>query len=281
MSVKILFLPLLSLIMLCALLGCGGDENVVAGEGEVVVEKWKEPTDIGKVYTVGEVKVGDTVTFSDGETYKVRKWDTIKTLEDGTTILSTVVGRQDANDPNFFWTDRVEKTIVPEGTPIVAMFDDFWDDTLEELIEERQITADNNVRKSVMRIPRIRIDRVLDYNLPIYVEHQLQTREALGGEVTRIRFLLVVPKGETRAVGRQDFSPAEPEEHVRMSVSILPYTDMKEIPLPAKIGANPESHEGLELPLEDKIIPEGHTFRPYRIESSSFYMGIQEFESNW
>lgn len=109
MSVKILFLPLLSLIMLCALLGCGGDDPI-PGE-EVVSDKWKDPEDIGKVYTVGEVKVGDTVTIADGTTHKVKEVDTFKTLEDGTTILSTVVGRQDENDPNFFGRMRLKKPL--------------------------------------------------------------------------------------------------------------------------------------------------------------------------
>ena len=55
---------------------------------------------------------------------------------------------------------------------------------------------------------------------------------------------------------------------------MLPYTEMNKIELPAKIGANPDSFDEIGLLMRDKVIPDGHKFRPYRIASSSFFMAI-------
>ena len=277
MSAKILLLPLLSLIALCALLGCGGDDPTTPGE-EVVSDKWKEPKDIGKVYTVDKPKLGDTVFLSTGEEYTIGKFDHVAKREEG-FFITTYVSDPHPDEPNrFIVREKIERGfVVPEGAPIVRIFSPFWNEDIREP-EDRQITKKNNIQEdSLTPSFDISIDRVVDYNLPIYIEYQLQQREAFGGEVTRRRFLVVVVQGNTYTSGWLNFQRGvgnKRNEYMRASISVLPYTEMNKIELPAKIGANLDYFDEIGLPIRDKTIPEGHKFRPYRIASSSFFMAI-------
>lgn len=131
----------------------------------------------------------------------------------------------------------------------------------------------------------IGIDRKLDYNLPIYLELQAQDKTDLGGEVRRVRFFVVVLKGGRSAtVGDQQDTVGwylgDRDEHERTSLSILPHTELEKIDLPARAGLDPDNY-ALDLRIENKTLIKGHKFRPYRIRSSSFLMGVQEIESNW
>lgn len=272
MSAKILLL--LSLIASCVLLGCGGDDPITPGE-EVVADKWKEPKDIGKVYAVEEPKHGDTVTLDTGEKHTIGKWD-IWGEREGGLFLTSLIGVPDPRDPNaIFVTEEIEKGfVVPEGPPIVSLL--VWFDT-GVTTGSIHVTKDRNVINRVWLGYNVRIDRVLDYALPIYLEYQLQDRAELGGGFTTGRFVVVVPKGKQSAIGCG--SIASYNEHVRSSVSVLPYTDMQKLDLPIIVGYPPENNK--LLPLEYRGIPEGHTFRPYRIRSSSFVIGETGVEGNW
>ena len=74
---------------------------------------------------------------------------------------------------------------------------------------------------------------------------------------------------------------SDPEEDIKTSFSVLSYKEMEKINLPANIGISPDYFDDILLPLEDKVIPKGHKFRPYRIASSSFVMNEDTIESNW
>ena len=74
MKDRVLFFVFVSAMFV--LFGCGGDD-IVPGE-EVVSDKWKDPKDIGKTYSVGEVKVGDTVILNTGESHVVKENNIIK-----------------------------------------------------------------------------------------------------------------------------------------------------------------------------------------------------------
>ena len=242
-------------------IGYGKEVPTAPGE-EVVSEKWVDPEDIGKDYTIKieDIKfdvlytldTGKTVTFNEN-----RPGDVVKMREDGSLGALVTIPETDAQGnpividglPLFKQVDI--GNIVPEGDPIVGFFvnvsvpapelEDFLTRNVQTLV-----TKENNVQDILPISYSIKIDRVLDYNLPIYVEYQLQHRIELGGEV-------------------------------RASLRILPYTEMKNIDLPVEldiskwdIGGEFVDGEHPSIPLEDRIIPEGHKFRPYRIHSSSF-----------
>ena len=139
-------------------------------------------------------------------------------------------------------------TIVPEGPPIVGIFERTRKyGTLIQRISLQvwtvQITAENNVVDTLPVVYYIGIDRVLDYNLPIYIEYQGQDRQGLGGGVERARFITIVKKGRTVAeyvaVRRDKYMTDEifipevdyshtPLRYEKASVSILPYTEIGE-----------------------------------------------------
>ena len=277
--------------------GCGADEVAAPGE-EMVVSEWVDPTDIGQVYVVGEVGTGDTVTLSTGETYTIGPLlsrasldlmrtgvviDSIYVTKEGRKLVSSATYKKNPDRPGDLLTDTFLRRgyIVPDGPPIVFLsIDERVPGGLGEL-ETVQVTRENNSQEdSVWLSFSIEIDRILDYNLPIYIEFQSQDRGELGGGVQRVRFLTVVLKGDTRAriiyVDDISYGFGDSSKHVRTSVSILPYTEMERIALPAHLDIKPRS-----VSLEDRVLLEGHVFRPYRIASSSYLMGEAEIERNW
>ena len=104
-------------------IGCGGDEEIPIGE-EVVVDKWIEPEDIGKNYTVGFPKVGDTVSLSTGGQYTMTKWSILDKRENGIFISTLVNVRENPENPGTFISDgEINRGyIVPEGDPIVSLY---------------------------------------------------------------------------------------------------------------------------------------------------------------
>ena len=269
--------------------GCGTDEVLTPGE-EVVEDEWIDPVDIGKDYTVGDPKTGDVILLSSGERYEIGPLfldenfelmrsgimvDSIITEEDGSRIIASSVFEAVPGEPNSLsLKERVLRgTIVPEGPPVVSIVGDFL------LGENPQATPENNYQDRLDFVFRIKIDRILGYNLPIYLEYQTQDREELEGEVRRVRFLTVVLKGDIYAKKIYDegnrVHVGSRERHERASISILPHTDMEKINLPVDLDI---AHS---IPLEDRRLLEGHVFRPYRIASSSFLMGEVEIERNW
>ena len=276
-----------------SLLGCGAEVPSEPGE-EVVSDKWVDPKDIGKEYRVNveDIKLGDTVLLSDGETYTIGILDTIEPADDGTAVLHTYTAEPVPNKPDTWHAVPIEKTIVLEGDPIVSL----WAGELvpyfdEEFGRERfkgvdlPLTKDNNVKDEWgFASVSVRVDRTLDYNLPIYFEYRTQDLKALGSQVRVIRFIGVMRKDLSREAymlfgdEKITFSVGDRNEHQKAYLSILPYTEMKKIDLPATTGF-PE--EDPLSPLDISIIPEGHTFRPYRISSPSFMMMKPEIEDNW
>ena len=265
------------------LIGCGADETPEPGE-EVVTEKWVDPKDIGKEYSIKiedlkfdvtyTLDTGKTVTFKEG-----RRGDGVQMTEDGSIgAFITVPVLDDNGDPvlidgNPVVRDEYIGNIVPDGDPIVSLVSWFgWD--------IQHVTKDRSVIDYLDFYAGIRIDRVLDYNLPIYLEYRTQDRPELGNEVRVIRFLAVVPKGKMIATmgDSTGLYAGDLEKHEKAYVSVLPHTEMKKIDLPAAVGFPGKTEE---LRVELRGIPEGHKFRPYRIRSSSFLMGNTESSADW
>ena len=261
--------------------GCGADEVLIPEEG-IVVNQWEDPVDVGKWYSVGEVGVGDVVTLSTGEQYTVGKFDGIHWEEQKQFITTYIVKPNPHKPESFVAEDEIQRGyVVPDGPPIVSLtVYEFVPDSEGGTYVTKQVTGESNLQDDVWLQPHIKVDRILDYNLPIYIEFQSQEKEELGGEVQRIRFLTVVLKGETfaRPVHVDDWSYnfGDRSTHVRTSVSILSHTEMESIDLPVYLDI-----EHRNASLEDRVLLEGHIFRPYRIASSSFLMGEVEVERSW
>ena len=265
------YLMLWIVFLSISLLGCGAEVPSEPGE-EVVSDKWIDPKDIGKEYRVNaeDIKKGDTVLLSDGETHKMTTLDTAEPADNGTAVLHTFKAEPVPNKINTFHAVEVKKTIVLEGDPIVYIS-----------AQGTPVTKANNVA-SIGYGCWVVIDRTLDYHFPIYLEYRTQDFEALGGQVHVIRFIAIVKKGRRSALleghDTSTLYVGDREKHQKASISILPYTEMKKINLPAITGFP----EGDKIsPYEISLIPEGHTFRPYRIRSSSFFMTKPEIEDNW
>ena len=120
---------------------------------------------------------------------------------------------------------------------------------------------------------------MLDYHLLVYVEYQTLESPEFGGEVGRGRQLILIPKGETFVYGFLSHLTNSYRNFDKISIRILPYTDMSDIDLPVEVD-NFDSSDGFSR--KDLIVVAGHTFRPYRIASSSFLMGqVIPTESDW
>ena len=120
---------------------------------------------------------------------------------------------------------------------------------------------------------------MLDHHLLVYVEYQTLDTPENGGEVSRGRQLILIPKGKTFVYG----SSLPPNDIYRnydkISVRVLPYTDMDDIDLPVEVD-NFDSGDGFSK--KDITVVKGHTYRPYRIASSSFLMQqVIPTESDW
>lgn len=260
-------------------LGCGADEELVPGE-EVLVKKWVDPVDIGKDYIVNMdvvqsmkegpllLDTGKAIDVTVGSGFAVRS------VEDGVQVVSGVKVQRDGYVETV---SQVEGYVVLEGPPIVTLhYLSFVVDG--EWRSDVPVTKDNNVREYTGIAYSVTIDRVLDYNLPIYME--FQTRKIVTGEVHRGRFFLIVLKGNRYAFGElpTDSYNGIGSTHFddRASLSVLPHTEAEEVDLPVTVLHSPD------VPWQDRSIPEGYSFRPYRIRSSSFIMGVApEVESNW
>lgn len=266
MKDRIVFFVFVSILFM--FIGCG--ENLEPGE-EVVSNKWKVPKDMGKDYPVGDIKVGDTVYLNTGERHVVKENDIIKKEREGVVINI---------DGKSAYRFESQVMIVPDDLPIVSFTRSFkkWT-TIGPFHFHEPIPKDENVEDYVIHDFSISIDRRLDYNLPIYLEYQAQKRDELGGEVIRVRYLAIVTRGRQWAYGTTP--PGNENDYQRSSISILPYTEMNDIDLPAKAGSTPELFDEIRLPDAVKVIPKGHKFRPYRIRSSSFRMGEIDLSEGW
>ena len=58
----------------------------------------------------------------------------------------------------------------------------------------------------------------------------------------------------------------------KISVRVLPYKEMEEIELPYEVFNEGIRHRYHNLGPRDVVVVEGHTYRPYRIHSSSFFL---------
>ena len=269
-------------------IGCGGDEEIPLGE-EVVVDKWIEPEDIGKEYSVKEPALGDTVLLHTGEQYKIREFDVGQDFDswqliDGKYFITTVILRPKPDEPNtFIVEDRIQKGyVVPEGPPIVSLHS--WE-LLQALgiedfnrMKEFPVRSDNNVQQDEQNNSlryEISIDRALPYHLLVYVEYQLLESPEKGGGVRRGRQLLLIPKGVTLVYGDglpTDLGSGGEGPFDKISVRVLPYKEMEEIELPYEVFNEGIRHRYHNLGPRDVVVVEGHTYRPYRIHSSSFFL---------
>ena len=279
--------------------GCGTDEEILEPGEEVVVAEWIDPIDIGGEYYVDieSIRRGGTYLLDTGKSFTIEDGDGVDVSDDGSIIaLKEILSMNDLGEIVTVGGQPVTElknvgTIVPEGPPIVSL-------VLGGKVGPGWIEGEN--RQNVVEFEFfIEIDRVLDYNFPVYLEYQTQDRREFGGEVTRTRFLTAVFKGDTLDAGvyvRDSegfyknyyyYLPVGSEKrHERASISILPYSEMEKIELPAHLNLPPpevlDNWGDEPIPTEDRIIPIGHTFRPYRIASSSYLMGTNTtVERNW
>ena len=286
------FVLLFVVFLTATLFGCGAEEEIILGE-EVVVEKWIDPIDVGKEYLLeAEVpKVGDTVFLSTGEHHTVEESDFIDLKERGTFISTLTNFRPNPKNPGtFLYSEKIPRGyVVPEGPPIVslysyALFDKEGIPVISFLqLKDRPIRKHNNVqqRESFKFLNySVGIDRVLDHHLLLYIEYQTLKTPEFGGEVGRGRQLILIPKGET-LVGSYTIPPGGTYPTFdKVSVRVLPYTDMNTIELPVEVDNFDSSDDGFSR--KDLVVVEGHTFRPYRIASSSFFMKQKiPTESDW
>ena len=285
------FVLLFVVFFTATLFGCGAEEEeeIILGE-EVVVEKWIDPTDVGKEYLVEVPKAGDTVFLSTGGQYTVTKFDVIDLRERGTFISTLTNVRPNPEDPDALIYDEeiLRGYVVPEGPPIVSLYSEGLFlregilDAGPDRLKDRPIRKHNNVQQ-LERMGgmsySVGIDRVLDHHLLVYVGYQTLDRPEDGGEVGRGHQLILIPKGET-FVYTHSLPPNDIYQYYdKISVRVLPHTDMNDIDLPVEVD-NFDIDGGLSK--KDITVIAGHTFRPYRIASSSFLMQQAiPTESNW
>ena len=120
------FVLLFVVFLIATLFSCGVEkEEILLGE-EVVVEKWIDPTDIGKEYLPeAEIpKVGDTVFLSKGGQLTITKSDVFDIRDRGTFIYTLTNLRPDPEDPGAFLYDEeiLRGYVVPEGLPVVSLY---------------------------------------------------------------------------------------------------------------------------------------------------------------
>ena len=255
--------------------GCGADDPTTPGE-EVVSDTWIDPIDIGGTFLVGGVRVGETVLLETGEEHTMTRIDLIDQTT-GEELLIIGERRPDPQNPGAFdLFGMVKGRVVPKGPPVVVIKKDIVSEEGGGLVERSYIQC------------KIAVDRVLEYNLLVYVEIQEMMVEEVGGEVHRRRELLIIPKGIRNSA---IISAGEGYGVKQASISILSHTEMEEIPLPFEIKSehlkiyevNEFGHylERTFYSPQYKVLLKDHIFRPYRIRSLSFLMGVQEIERNW
>ena len=280
------------------------DDEAVTPDASIV-EKWINPVDIGEAYPpVGELKTGDIVvvaragfgargdhkyevgfiidkppddlhTYVEGEVddllnaHLKKQFDRAKvdyiSTRGGLTYIQTYTfkrkwradgKREWVYDQRNDWGQSAGRRVKPGFLPFVMLSE--WDDDSDDI----------NLA--------VGLDRMLKYNLLIYLERQTQTVES---EVRRERVFRLVPKDTPRFSLDWENVPTDEfpwirigdkGEYVKASVSILSHTEMEKIALPISI----------DVGTKNIVIPAGHTFRPYRILSPSYKM-YEASEENW
>ena len=98
----------LSFLTLCVatvmFMGCG--EMKKYPSGEEVVDKWIEPEDIGKNYTVEAPNVGDTVLLSTEIQHTIEENDFVSKKVDDLFVSTLVNVRENPEDPGTCFYDR-------------------------------------------------------------------------------------------------------------------------------------------------------------------------------
>lgn len=255
---KIKFYRLLLLFGCFTLLGCDSDN----GEIEPLIRcpeehlLWRDPIDVGSHYPVRNVSVGDTVLLQSGAYREIKASDDIHTSIDGMTRIAFTEDSVDENGNPL--TVARSSNVVSEGPPIVSIYVD----------EQR---AYDTIEGSTHLNYSIGIDRVLDYPLYVSVEHQVAAPPAYGPafprEVSRYRLLHVIPTGEMTSPPLD--SAGHPEDYTKVSVRILPDTEIDRIALPTEVDVKNRS----DLPIENRVVLEGYIFQPYRVNSPSYVIG--------
>ena len=255
---EIKFFRLLLFFGCFTLLGCDSDNGKIeplirCPEAHLL---WRDPIDTGSHYPVRNVSVGDTVLLQSGAYREIKASDDIHTSIDGMTRIAFTEESVDENGNPI--TIARSFNIVPEGPPIVSIYVD------------RQRAYDT-IEATTYYNYSIGIDRVLDYPLFVSVEHQVAAPPEYGPqfprEVSRHRLLHVIPKGEITTPPLD--GAGHPEDYTRVSVRILPYSEMDRIVLPTEVAVKNRA----DLPIENRVVLEGYTFQPYRIKSPSYVVG--------
>lgn len=253
-----MFFRFLLLLGCFTMFGCNNDSEeintfLICPEAHLL---WQDPIDVGSHYPVRDVRVGDIALLQSGGYREIKASDDIYTSTDGMTRVAFAEESIDENG-NPVIVIR-SSNVVPEGPPIVSIYVD--GQRAYDIIKQRTYLNYS-----------IGIDRVLDYPLFVYVEHQVSAPPQYGppvpGEVSRYRLLHVIQKGEVTSPPLD--SAGHPDDYTKVSVRILPHTEMDRIELPTEVAVKKPSN----LPIEDRVVLEGHTFQPYRISSPSYVVG--------
>ncbi len=255
---KIKFFRFLLLFGCFTILGCDSDNGEILPITRCPEDHllWREPIDAGSHYPVRNISVGDTVLLQSGEYREIKASDDIYTSVDGMTrIAFTEDSVDESGDPI---TVARSFNVVSEGPPIVSIY-----------VNGQR--AYDTIEATTYYTYSIGVDRVLDYPLFVSVEHQVAAPPAYGPrvplEASRHRLLHVIPKGEITTPLLD--GAGHPNDYTRVSVRILPYAEMDRIALPTEVAVKNPS----DLPVENRVVLEGYTFQPYRINSPSYVIG--------
>ena len=260
--------------------GCGAGENNLQETSESL-PPWTVPVDIGTYYPVSDIKPGDTVLLSNGTHHTLKENEQpVDIGQTKTLILQALVFNAAGDllrDPTRSPATRTQSfTIVPEGPPgppIVYIFED-----------DRYI-YDPNIEKPFPLLDYyLMIDRTFDYHLFVYVENQVLEPQITGGGARVYRFLHIIPRGQHTSARLSCGNYIGFEPFVKVSVSIVPHTEMDEIELPVRVDIDKNTKLTSELDIMPDyriFLHKDHDFQPYRIASPSYIIGeSDEIERN-
>ena len=253
---NLMFFRLLLFLGCLTMFGCDNEEvNTLVRCGEDH-QSWRAPTDVGRHYPVRDISVGDRVLLQNGEYREIKASDDIHTSIDGMTRIAFAEDSVDENGNPV--TVARSFNVVSEGPPVVSIYVDGQ-------------PAYDTIKGRTYLNYSLGIDRILDYPLFVYVEHQISAPPEYGPrvpeEASRYRLLHVIPKGEITSPPLD--GAGHPDDYTKVSVRILPDTEMDRIALPTEVAVKNRS----TLPIEDRVVLEGHVFQPYRISSPSYVVG--------
>ena len=268
-----MFFRFLLLLGCLTIFGCGAGEDEPQETSESL-PPWSDPVDIGDYYPVGNVGPGITVLLSNGTHHTLTENENPVNIGRRKMLtLQVSVFNADGDlllDPTGHPATRTRSfTIIPEGPPGPPVV---------YLIEDNRYTSDPNIEKPFPLLDHyLMIDRILYYDLFVYVEYQVLEPWITGGGARSHRFLHIIPKGQYISARLSCGNYIGFEPYVKASVRILPYKEMDEIELPVRVDLDKNAKVVVESDIAPEIfLRKDHDFQPYRIASPSYIIGERE-----